>query len=284
MGVENLKSAQSYLELLESTGRNAYFTGGTVRDLLLFSNASDYDIATNLLPEETAAILESAGLETDLSAAMFGCVSTSGNADMPPAQITTFRREIRYVGRKPICEFIDDIYEDSLRRDFTINALYMDKKGGLLDFHHGKEDLDDGIVRFIGDPSSRIKEDPLRILRFFRFACRLGFRPAYETAKAIGENMELLSSLSPERIRLEMEQIVNLLCKECLEFINSYKLLETLFGATSSAYDPVTDLEGLIVHLVRDCGAEFETVTSAVRLSKYEKNRIRERCDVYCKG
>lgn len=284
MGVTRLNGAKDYLELLETKGKTAYFTGGTVRDIILYSNASDYDIATSNLPEETAKILDKAGLKTDLSAVEFGCVSTYGSEIMPPVQITTFRREIEYIGRKPVCEFIDDIYEDSLRRDFTINALYMDKEGNILDFHQGLQDLQKKVIRFIGDPVSRIKQDPLRIMRLFRFACTLGFKIEYESEKAVKENMNLLSSLSPERIRQELEKIIEHSDKECLELLNEFKLFETLFEVPMHPYKNEADLEGFIVHLINECKASYELVIGRIRLTKKEKNKIREKCDVHSKG
>ena len=121
------------------------------------------------------------------------------------ADITTLREEGEYLdGRHPsFIRFVTDLETDSKRRDFTVNALYIDPQGKVTDYHGGLEDLKMKVLRFIGDPVTRIQEDPLRILRAERFAKRLEFTLDENAKKAMEENRSLLSRLNPQKIAME---------------------------------------------------------------------------------
>ena len=173
--------------------------GGSVRDDLLGLKVDDFDFATDATPEEMLEILPDA----NGTFAKFGCIKYKGKFGR--AEITTFRTEENYDDfRHPKkVTFEKSLYKDFKRRDFTINAIYKDIDGNIYDPAHGVEDLKNKIIRFIGDPEQRIKEDPLRILRAKRFALKLGFVIDEQTQKAIDEFSFLLEKLNPDKIREE---------------------------------------------------------------------------------
>jgi tRNA nucleotidyltransferase/poly(A) polymerase len=183
-------------------GHRLFLVGGTSRDLLLGIDPSDIDLVTDATPEEEKAFLPN----LEMTFARFGSVHLKTEAG--DIDITTMRRESGYKdSRHPSkIEFIRDLKEDSLRRDFTINALYIDCQGNVSDYHGGLEDLKNRLIRFIGDPATRIQEDPLRILRAERFAKRLGFQIEENTEKAMEEHRDLLRLLNPEKIAMEMKK------------------------------------------------------------------------------
>ncbi len=183
-------------------GHRLFLIGGTSRDLLLGIDPSDIDLVTDATPEEEKTFLP----DLEMTFARFGSVHLKTEAG--DIDITTLRRESGYKdSRHPSkIEFIRDLKEDSLRRDFTINALYIDCQGNVSDYHGGLEDLKNRLIRFIGDPATRIQEDPLRILRAERFAKRLGFQIEENTEKAMEEHRDLLRLLNPEKIAMEMKK------------------------------------------------------------------------------
>jgi len=183
-------------------GHRLFLIGGTSRDLLLGIDPADIDLVTDATPEEEKVFLP----DLEMTFARFGSVHLKTEAG--DIDITTLRRESGYKdSRHPSkIEFIRDLKEDSLRRDFTINALYIDCQGNVSDYHGGLEDLKNRLIRFIGDPATRIQEDPLRILRAERFAKRLGFQIEEKTEKAMEEHRDLLRLLNPEKIAMEMKK------------------------------------------------------------------------------
>ena len=183
--------------------KRLYLVGGTVRDLLLGRSYTDHDMVTDATPEEMKAIVP----EASFTFAKYGSVRLKIQGE--EVDITTLRKETGYTDRRhpSAVEFIQDPETDSLRRDFTINAMYMDENYRLLDFHQGKEDLENKILRFIGDPNVRIAEDPLRILRAERFGELLGFALSPETKEAIEAGRGLLSSLKKEKIEEEYRKL-----------------------------------------------------------------------------
>lgn len=183
-------------------GKRLYLVGGSVRDLLLNKHYVDHDMVTDATPEEMKEIVP----DGNYVFAKFGSVRLKINNE--EVDITTLREEGEYDdSRHPsYIKFIKDIETDSKRRDFTINALYLDEDYNLYDFHSGKEDLENKIIRFIGDPITRIKEDPLRILRAERFALTLGFSIEEETKKALDSEKGLLSLLKKQKIDEELRK------------------------------------------------------------------------------
>lgn len=196
------------IETLGGTGE-ARLVGGAVRDGLLGLSVNDIDVATRLLPDVVMARLKTAGIKAVPTGLAHGTVTavTEGG----PVEITTLRRDVATDGRHAIVAFSDDWREDASRRDFTINALYADSETGeVFDWFGGRADLDARLVRFIGDPLTRIAEDHLRILRFFRFHARFGRgEPDVDAMAACVARANDLMALSRERIAAELLKLLN---------------------------------------------------------------------------
>ena len=188
-----------YARLFEENGFHLYMVGGTSRDYLLGLPYTDFDFVTDATPEDEKKFLPNAKYDF----AKFGSIKIF--EDGVEVDITTLRKEEGYDDRRhpKKITFIKDLETDSQRRDFTINALYIDLGGNVYDYHGGLADLKKGIIRFIGDPKIRIEEDPLRIMRAERFAKKLGFEIEEESKKAIEEGRNLLSLLNPNKIKME---------------------------------------------------------------------------------
>lgn len=190
--------------------RNVRFVGGSVRDTLLDLPVKDIDMATTLEPDEVMIRLKRADIHRVPTGIDHGTVT----AVLPggPVEITTLRHDVSTDGRRATVAFAEDWREDAARRDFTINALYADPlTGEIVDYFGGLTDLAARHVRFIGDARQRIREDHLRILRYFRFQARFGSQPADEEAEsACSELAATLKGLSRERVGMEMMNLLGL--------------------------------------------------------------------------
>lgn len=193
------------LEKLESAGYEAWCVGGAVRDLLLGREPGDWDVTTNALPEAVLELFAPHAVPTGLQ---HGTVTVGGGRGV---EITTYRRDGEYLdNRRPeSVEFTSSLKEDLARRDFTVNAIAMDRSGNLYDPWGGQGDLAAGIIRAVGEPSARFGEDALRIMRGLRFASRLGFVIESQTSEAIHRCAPLLKNIAVERLNVEM---TGLLC------------------------------------------------------------------------
>lgn len=202
----NEADTKSVMEALASGGGTARFVGGCVRNALLGENVVDIDIATTEPPERTQALLEAKGIKVVPTGIAHGTVTA-----VTPSrhfEITTLRVDVATDGRRADVAFTGDWLEDAKRRDFTINALYCDADGTLHDPLGGRDDLKARRIRFIGDAHRRIREDYLRILRFFRFHAWYGKgEPDAESLRACAEEREGLRQLSGERVRDELMKI-----------------------------------------------------------------------------
>ncbi len=187
-----------------ANGKRLYLVGGSVRDLLLSKPYTDHDMVTDATPTEMKEIIP----EASFVFAKYGSVRMKINGE--EVDVTSLRKEGAYNDHRhpSYIEFISEPEIDSMRRDFTINAMYLDENYNLLDFHFGKEDLDNKIIRFIGDPETRIKEDPLRICRAERFAKILGFKIEDNTLKAIESLRGLLKDIKKEKIEEERRKLI----------------------------------------------------------------------------
>ncbi|QGN53536.1 CCA tRNA nucleotidyltransferase [Novosphingobium sp. Gsoil 351] len=198
-------------ELVAALGPgNARYVGGAVRDTLLGCEVHDIDIATPLEPVEVIARLEAAGIRSVPTGIKHGTITAIREGDN--VEITTLRRDLTTDGRHARVAFSQDWREDAARRDFTINALYADPHTlEVFDWFGGLDDLHVRRVRFIGDARQRIREDHLRILRYFRFQARFGSQPADEEAEsACAELAPMLKGLSRERIGWELQNLLAL--------------------------------------------------------------------------
>jgi poly(A) polymerase len=213
--VERLEAPWMHREdlagLVAALGRdNARHVGGSVRDTLIGLPVKDIDMATVLRPEAVIERLTAAGIRSVPTGIEHGTVT----AVLPggPVEITTLRHDLATDGRRATVAFADDWREDAARRDFTINALYADPlTGEIFDWFGGRGDLDARRVRFIGDARQRIREDHLRILRYFRFQARFGSVPADEEAEsACADLAATLKGLSRERVGMETMNLLGL--------------------------------------------------------------------------
>lgn len=192
---------------VESHGGVLRFVGGAVRDTLAGIKNFDIDLATDLSPEEMVEACEEKGLKTVPIGIKFGTIGVVINNTV--LEVTSLRKDIKTDGRHAEVEFTSDWESDASRRDLTINAIYADEKGTVFDYYNGIHDLENGIVRFIGNAGQRIKEDYLRILRFFRFYSIFGKKEIDAKAlKACIENKEGLKGISVERICSELKKII----------------------------------------------------------------------------
>lgn len=220
-------------KLFEIFGDDIRLVGGSVRDLLLKKTVGDFDFATRLLPEKTIKILEKNNIKAIPTGLKYGTVTAVLNHKN--FEITTLRKEKNYDGRRPEVEFVDDYFLDAARRDFTINALYLDSKGRFYDYFNGISDLEKHEVRFIGNAKERIEEDYLRILRFFRFSCK--YAKGFDSVglKACISQRKNISKLSQERIRAEFLKMLsndnweNLI--ESLEVLKRTKIADEIFSS-----------------------------------------------------
>jgi poly(A) polymerase len=188
---------------LAQHGIAARFVGGCVRNAVRGQAIDDLDLAVDKPPRDVMRALEAADIKVVPTGLRHGTVTAI--ADSVVFELTTLRRDVETDGRRAVVAFTDDWLADASRRDFTFNALYADPDGTLYDPFDGRTDLAAGRVRFIGDPDTRIAEDRLRVLRFFRFHAWYG-RPPIDGAgyQACARNAGMLGSLSGERVRKEL--------------------------------------------------------------------------------
>ena len=190
------------LDRLEQAGFVAYIVGGCVRDAILGLTPNDYDMCTNALPDQTEAIFSDHKLV--LAGKKHGTVGVITEGGV--VEITTFRTEGNYTdNRHPEwVKFVPNIEDDLARRDFTVNAMAYSPSRGLADPFGGREDLKNKILRAVGDPAQRFREDSLRILRGARFAAKYRLTPAEQTLKAMVDLRGLMENLAQERVFEEL--------------------------------------------------------------------------------
>ncbi|MEJ8544832.1 CCA tRNA nucleotidyltransferase [Brevibacillus borstelensis] len=199
------KQAESILKTLEENGYEAYFVGGCVRDWLLNRPVHDIDICTNAHPGDVMRLFPD-HVPTGLK---HGTVSVKLDGSL--YEVTTYRTEGEYEDfRRPSeVSFVTELRIDLERRDFTMNAIAMDRHGRLKDPLQGKRDLENGLIRAVGTPVQRFREDALRILRAIRFAAQLNFQIEPETLEAMSVTSSLLSHIAIERVRDELHKILD---------------------------------------------------------------------------
>ena len=193
-------------KLFEDNGFSLYMVGGTVRDYLMGLPLDDMDVVTDATPEDIKKFLPDASYVF----ARFGSVSYKTEKKVK-FDITTLREEKGYEdARHPNkIHFVKDLSIDVKRRDFTVNALYMNSKLEVIDYVNGQEDLKNHTLRMVGNPDKRIKEDPLRIIRALRFSIDYKLNIDSELDKAIRNNISLLEKLNIEKIRQDIKKIKN---------------------------------------------------------------------------
>ena len=199
---------QKLLAALNADGEEARVAGGAVRNAVLGAPVADVDIATTNLPDETVRRAEAAGFKAVPTGAEHGTITVIAGGK--PFEVTTLRADVETDGRRAKVAFGRDWKADAERRDFTINALYAKADGTVVDLVGGLADLESRTLRFIGDAETRIREDYLRILRFFRFFAWYGKgRPDAEGLKACARMKDGLSRLSAERVWSELKKLLS---------------------------------------------------------------------------
>ena len=289
------RSRSGMKKLLGALGADAgetRYVGGCVRDTLLALPVSDVDLATRLTPETVLARLGKAGIKAVPTGIAHGTVTAVIAG--APVEVTTLRRDVATDGRRATIAYTEDWREDAARRDFTINALLADPKSGeIFDYFGGQEDLAARRVRFIGEPLSRIAEDHLRILRFFRFHARFGTGAPDEAAlDACAARANDLMALSRERIADELLKLLGLpdpaptvklmiargILRPVLPEIRSADRLARLVAAEAAA--------GIAPHPIRRLAALLPAdpelaaaVAARLRLSKRAARRLASAAD-----
>lgn len=272
---------QRVLHLLTEAGHQALYVGGTVRNALIGAPVTDLDMATSALPDTVRALAEGAGFKVIPTGLSHGTVTVI--ADGQPIEITTFRRDVATDGRHAEVAFSEDVAEDASRRDFTMNALYATARGEVVDPLGGAPDLAARRVRFIGAPEDRIREDYLRILRFFRFTAWYGAPEEGLDAEGLAACAALaggLRTLSAERVTAELLKLLAAQdpAPAVAAMAQSGVLARTLPGASAEALAPLIHLEGQLdlspEPLRRLAGLGGST--DALRLSKVQARRLAE--------
>lgn len=197
-------SVEYVLSKLKENGYQAYVVGGAVRDFLMGKTPHDYDLTSDALPSQISDVFKD--FYQEHSGEKHGTIRVI--VDHKPIEITTFRCDEGYTDyRRPDnVEFVKDAYIDSKRRDFSINAFYY-SEGHIYDFHEGLEDLNNKVIKTIGNPSTRFYEDALRILRAIRFSAKLGYEIESKTKTALLDCKEELNLIAKERILIELKEI-----------------------------------------------------------------------------
>ena len=244
------------IDALEGAGFEAWAVGGCVRDACLGRTPNDYDICTNALPDETREVFRD--YEMFLAGLKHGTVSVLSQGNV--IEITTFRTEGEYLdSRHPEwVAFVPDIREDLARRDFTVNAMAWSPTRGLMDPFGGRDDLEKGILRAVGDPETSFREDALRILRGVRFAVRYGLAVEEKTFAAMGELRGLLDALSRERVFTELCGILPLINAEQLA------IFAPVLTAAIPELEPMVGFDQRSPHHVYDLYTHTARVTEAV--------------------
>lgn len=273
----NEPGLQRICSLLEDAGFHALLVGGCVRNALLGEPVSDMDIATDARPERVIELAEKAGIKAVPTGIEHGTVTLVENGI--PHEVTTFRRDVETDGRRAVVAFADDVTEDARRRDFTMNALYARADGTVIDPLGGLPDLQARRVRFIEAPEQRIREDYLRILRFFRFHAWYGDPAAgldADALSAIAANLDGLPMLSRERVGSEIRKL--LAAPDPAPSVAAMRsvgvLAVVLPGADDTALSPLVHLEGeagISPNAIRRLAAlGGEDVEERLRLSKLD--------------
>lgn len=271
--------------VIRAAGGEVRFVGGCVRDAVLGRAIGDFDLATTLVPEAVVQACEAAGFKVVPTGLRHGTVTVICASVV--FEVTTLRRDVRTDGRHAEVVYTDNWQEDAARRDFTMNALFCDASGEVTDFFGGVEDAKAGRVRFVGDPETRIREDVLRVLRFFRFfACYGQGGPEEAGLAACRALVPLLPGLSTERVRIELLKTL-----AAADPLPAWRLMVEI-GVFETLKLPLTNLERLAgaVAFEKACGqtdplrrlwavwTEAGAIGAALRLSNAEAARIKALC------
>ncbi|CEG27633.1 CCA tRNA nucleotidyltransferase [Bacillus sp. B-jedd] len=280
-------SALPVLDAILNAGFEAYFVGGAVRDHVLSKPVDDIDIATSARPEEIKNIFsKTVDIGIDHGTIL---VLHKGNS----YEVTTFRTESGYKDfRRPDkVEFVSNLNEDLKRRDFTMNAMAMDKEGNLLDPFGGREDIESRQIKTVGKPSERFGEDALRVMRATRFASQLGFTIEAQTYSSLAESAHLLKHIAVERKRVEFEKLflganrkigLGLLCSTgMLQYLPGLSGKEAELQKMIDCKVEILGLNEMWALLLQSIDAVDKEAESILREWKLPSRQIKEILDIF---
>lgn len=235
-------SVEYVLSKLKENGYQAYVVGGAVRDFLMGKTPHDYDLTSDALPSQISDVFKD--FYQEHSGEKHGTIRVI--IDHKPIEITTFRCDEGYTDyRRPDnVEFVKDVYIDSKRRDFSINAFYY-SEGHIYDFHEGLEDLNNKVIKTIGNPSARFHEDALRILRAIRFSAKLGYEIESKTKTALLDCKEELNLIAKERISIELKEISSTsnFFRDIKEYFPIFKLIIPCLDKIGNSIDDIYNFD-----------------------------------------
>lgn len=235
-------SVEYVLSKLKENGYQAYVVGGAVRDFLMGKTPHDYDLTSDALPSQISDVFKE--FYQEHSGEKHGTIRVI--IDHKPIEITTFRCDEGYTDyRRPDnVEFVKDVYIDSKRRDFSINAFYY-SEGHIYDFHEGLEDLNNKVIKTIGNPSARFHEDALRILRAIRFSAKLGYEIESKTKTALLDCKEELNLIAKERILIELKEISSTsnFFRNIKEYFPIFKLIIPCLDKIGNSIDDIYNFD-----------------------------------------
>lgn len=235
-------SVEYVLSRLKENGYQAYVVGGAVRDFLMGKTPHDYDLTSDALPSQISDVFKD--FYQEHSGEKHGTIRVI--VDHKPIEITTFRCDEGYTDyRRPDnVEFVKDVYIDSKRRDFSINAFYY-SEGHIYDFHEGLEDLNNKVIKTIGNPSTRFHEDALRILRAIRFSAKLGYEIESKTKTALLDCKEELNLIAKERILTELKEISSTsnFFRNVKEYFPIFKLIIPCLDKIGNSIDDIYNFD-----------------------------------------
>lgn len=235
-------SVEYVLSKLKENGYQAYVVGGAVRDYLMGKTPHDYDLTSDALPSQISDVFKD--FYQEHSGEKHGTIRVI--VDHKPIEITTFRCDEGYTDyRRPDnVEFVKDVYIDSKRRDFSINAFYY-SEGHIYDFHEGLEDLNNKVIKTIGNPSTRFHEDALRILRAIRFSAKLGYEIESKTKTALLDCKEELNLIAKERILTELKEISSTsnFFRDIKEYFPIFKLIIPCLDRIGNSIDDIYNFD-----------------------------------------
>ncbi|EKE74510.1 MULTISPECIES: CCA tRNA nucleotidyltransferase [Roseobacteraceae] len=264
------------MALFSDIGEPAYFVGGCVRNSLFGVPVSDLDISTPVRPELILNLAQKAGLKVIPTGIEHGTVTVIAEGE--PFEITTFRKDVETDGRRAVVAFSTHMEDDARRRDFTMNAIYADATGTIIDPLGGLPDLRAGRVRFIDNPDLRIKEDYLRILRFFRFYAWYGDHSAGldpDGLAACATHLDGLTTLSRERVGAEIIKLLSAPSPDqAIGAMDQSGVLNTLLpGASTKAFFLLTSFETHPDPILRLAALGDFDVAGLLRLSRAQCRR-----------
>ncbi len=272
---------QHVCALLEAAGHRALFVGGCVRNTLLKYPVSDHDLSTDATPQTVIALMQDAGLKVIPTGIDHGTVTAV--IDDEVFEITTFRLDVATDGRRAVVRFATDVRDDARRRDFTMNAIYCDCRGEIVDPLDGLPDLWARRLRFVGQAKNRVREDYLRILRFFRFSAwyadpENGMDP--DALAACATHLDGLARISAERVGAEMRKLLSApQPSQAVSVMQTTGVLDTILpGADVTALPILVHLEEQLGRapdaILRLAALGGEDVSRRLRLSRRDARRL----------